>query len=628
MSDLNSSIACPAAEETCPAAEEIYLYANGKYKDQRATDIETHLLACAQCETLLDSLDDPSDALIQALATLPVSSDDEVAYQELYAAVLAKPTRFADEPEAAAQFRNDSRLADPALGPLPCRLGSYELQFCIGRGASGAVYRAKHVKLDQAVAVKVLDGSRSFATDSFLQEMKTIGSLAHPHIVRATDAGEADGLHFLVMEYVDGIDAARLLFRAGPLRVADACEIIRQAALGLQCVHDRSLVHRDIKPSNLLVTVEGQVKLLDLGIAIRSDGQQSNAKPLGTSDYMAPEQRDNPATVDHRADLYSLGCTLHRLLTGKAPVKPYAVPPEVPRAVERLLHRLLAPAPADRPASANEVIESLRPHVRGADLQTLVATTCPNLPTPKPSTKPQGNRNVPSRRTALVGLATAGAAVMLFSRLRFGKSPQLQKTLWRGLSPVAPKLLMSLGPPGHATLRTNGASEIAVDSEALTLIHLGRPVSGLFQLEVDLLQEDWQGGGVFFQWQYDTKQTAPLFRFQSVELKPSTDSSAPRKLLWSQWTAKREGGKVITHKNRLGRSRRRTFAQPPRAAASNSLRATRYARNCLEWSEPAFLKLATFYRGPQPPATLCRPTVDRIPWQARAFKSARQHHLP
>ena len=175
----------PPLAVTCPAAKEIYLYATGEYDEERATDIETHLLACVECETLLDSLDDPSDAIIRALATLPTSPDDENSYQQLRTAALAQPVEIPQAAAFATQLQRLNHLADPALGPLPYLLGNYELQTCIGRGASGAVYRARHLKLDQTVAVKVLDPSRSFAADSFLQEMKTIGSLAHPHIVRA-----------------------------------------------------------------------------------------------------------------------------------------------------------------------------------------------------------------------------------------------------------------------------------------------------------------------------------------------------------------------------------------------------------------------------------------------------------
>ena len=344
------------SEAPCPESEAIRNYATGGLDDCEAEQIETHLLNCPQCETLLDRLDDASDAVIQALATLPMSPDDELAYQEMRKNALSNPVVLGSSGNASAQLQFASRLADPDLGPLPRRLGSYELLACIGRGASGAVYRARHLKLDQTVAVKVLDSSRTIDPESFLQEMKTIGSLTHANIVRATDAGEADGLHFLVMEYVEGIDAARVLFRNGALPVADACEIARQTALGLQFVHEQSLIHRDVKPSNLLVTVDGQVKLLDLGIATRSDqtppDDDAPARPQGTYDYMAPEAWHNPAVIDERSDLYSLGCTLYKLLTAQVPLRDAEVDANSLATLPRSLQRLLAqPAGEGSPAA-------------------------------------------------------------------------------------------------------------------------------------------------------------------------------------------------------------------------------------------------------------------------------------
>ena len=134
----------------------------------------------------------------------------------------------------------------------------------------GTVYKALHTKLDRHVAIKVLPKGRledSQAIARFEREMKAIGSLEHPNVVHAHDAREIAGTRFLVMELLDGLDLDQVVRRCGPLRVADACEVVRQASLGLQCAHEHNLVHRDIKPSNLMLTSSGQVKILDLGLA-------------------------------------------------------------------------------------------------------------------------------------------------------------------------------------------------------------------------------------------------------------------------------------------------------------------------------------------------------------------------
>ena len=150
------------------------------------------------------------------------------------------------------------------------RLGDYELLKKLGQGGMGTVYQAQHVRLKRVVALKVLPQNRLGNTEAiarFEREIEAVGRLDHPHIVRALDAREVDGIRFLVMEHVDGLDLAEVVARCGPLSVADACEVTRQAALGLQCSEEHGLVHRDIKPSNLMLNAEGQIKMLDLGLA-------------------------------------------------------------------------------------------------------------------------------------------------------------------------------------------------------------------------------------------------------------------------------------------------------------------------------------------------------------------------
>jgi len=286
-------------------------------------------------------------------------------------------------------------------------LGQYELLCVLGRGAMGTVYKARHSKLDKIVAVKVLDIGRlrdERAVARFEREMKAIASAEHPHIVRATDAGESEGRHFLVMEYVAGLDLSRLLSNVGPLPAAEACELIRQAALGLHYAHSKGLVHRDLKPSNLMLASNEdgspQVKILDMGLALlrtprASEGREltANGQVMGTFDYMAPEQATDSHKVDIRADIYSLGATLYKLLCGRPPLAGHEedspvkrlmtmanetplpivqrrsdLPEDLPAVVDRMLAR----NPDERYATPAEVAAALTPFCVACDLTALL----------------------------------------------------------------------------------------------------------------------------------------------------------------------------------------------------------------------------------------------------------------
>ena len=550
----------------CLSAEDLREYVLGSMDDQQAGQLEQHLVDCSNCEQLLVSLEDHSDAFIEALSVLPASPDDEAEYQQLREQALKAPVEIADPARAKELFRHTSRLKDPVEAPLPFQLGNYELLERIGRGASGAVYRARHSRLNKIVAVKVLDPACANNLESFVQEIETIGSLTHPHVVRATDAGEANGLHYLVMEFIEGVDAGRLLHHHENLPVADACEIVRQAAIGLQFLHDKSLIHRDIKPSNLLVTAAGQIKLLDLGIATRSNAQAEGAtpeqppliQPQGTLAYMAPEQITAPGKVDTSSDLYSLGCTLFKLLVGTAPTQPVPAVTDlrydVPRSVDRLLQRLLAPEPKDRPESPNEVIETLREPARSANLPLLIAPLCPEATVAtQTGTRPPGDWAAPkmfTRRSALAALGAAGAAgvsMMLWPGLH-SPGPALQTARWRSLQPVSSKVLLSLGKPESTSWEVLADDQIRVVSDDLALIQLGRPVVGVFALRVRLHPQEKQSCGVFFQGQQKRLDESSAFLFQTVELKldqPNSNGSevthSTDLLTWNLWTAKRRG---------------------------------------------------------------------------------------
>ncbi|MCX7422089.1 MAG: serine/threonine-protein kinase, partial [Planctomycetia bacterium] len=294
----------------------------------------------------------------------------------------------------------------PGAISIGSQLGPYQIVRKIGQGGMGAVYEARHIKLKKSVAIKILPPEMTKSPTlvaRFEREMEAVGALDHPHIVRAMDAGEFNGTHFLVMEYVEGTDLSQWVKEQGPLSIATACRAMQQAALGLEHAHEHGLVHRDIKPSNLLACTPKQarraseglpptnddnhalvgrtglesctIKILDLGLARLAEhddasaGLTSSGQVLGTPDYMAPEQWDDTHTVDGRADLYSLGCTLFYVLTGKAPYasnKPRsmlhimkahvdgAIPdltercPQVPAELNALYQRLLAKKLEDR----------------------------------------------------------------------------------------------------------------------------------------------------------------------------------------------------------------------------------------------------------------------------------------
>src|SRR3954465_15801139 len=204
-------------------------------------------------------------------------------------------------------------------------LSQYVLLDRLGEGGMGEVFRARHTRLDRDVALKVMRKEKMAnpeAVKRFRREIRAAARLPHENVVRAYDADQSGDVHFFAMEFVDGTTLDRLVRDQGPLPVADACEYVRQAALGLQHAFEQGLTHRDVKPANLLVDKAGVVKISDLGLVLVGDpdtgepGSRITKEGLtvGTPDYVAPEQARNPRAADVRADIYALGCTLYYLL--------------------------------------------------------------------------------------------------------------------------------------------------------------------------------------------------------------------------------------------------------------------------------------------------------------------------
>ncbi len=413
-------------ERACPSVDEIRDFLNERLVPARDQELSLHIQDCQSCSELMTTVVDSDETqdhgdLLPVLAEIRTVQKDQSFEAE--DACLQAVERARQIPERSSSSAPGSEVNDIAerVSP-PSMLGPYELGAEIGTGGMGSVYRATHSKLGRTVAVKILHGRRMSQPDAiarFEREMKAVGQLEHPNIVRATDADEDDGVQYLVMEYLDGVDLSSLVRQRGPLPAADACELVRQAANGLQHAHENGFVHRDVKPANLMLcaTQNGGandtecratvaphsvrkapcVKILDLGLALldeaTDDALTSTGQVMGTTDYMAPETLDWTSQIDIRADIYSLGATLCKLLTGRAPyddgkprsqmqkLKALATREPTPISNHRsdlskelvdIIGRMLACSPNDRYATPHEVAEALLDHTVGNDLAALL----------------------------------------------------------------------------------------------------------------------------------------------------------------------------------------------------------------------------------------------------------------
>lgn len=359
------------------------------------------------------------DYQLKGIKTVPV-------YELLYDG--SKPRPLRERPKSGPEREWQSIHTMPVEGLSPTtpgggvgllsklqRVGNYELEELLGSGGMGDVYRARHTQFDRTRAVKVIkpqflgEGHEDIVR-RFYNEIKAVGKLEHKNIVVAIDSSApSDLVHYLVMEYIDGVGLDQLVAMHGPLSVPDACETIRQAARGLQYIHRNGMVHRDIKPSNLMLSVidndqvhsdssvmegaerqRGVVKILDLGLALLAqDGQDRltryENRAMGTGMYMSPEQWKT-TSVDIRADIYSLGCSLYHLLAGHPPfadseLRPEkaheksAIPPiratSLPRKLWDVIRKMMAKRPEDRYAEPDEVAAALLPFCEGHNLPAL-----------------------------------------------------------------------------------------------------------------------------------------------------------------------------------------------------------------------------------------------------------------
>ena len=303
------------------------------------------------------------------------------------------------ECEKITQFQASAALQKRATALV---IGDYHVLDVIGAGGMGQVYKARHRIMKRLVAIKIMHTARATnpkLVQRFYREVEAVARLSHPNIVTAYDAGETPGGLYLAMEYVDGVDLSAILKAIGALEINQAINVVLQVARGLAYAHSHKVIHRDIKPGNLLLAKDGTVKILDMGLARFTEDEAAEVSltmvgPLmGTVEYMAPEHAANARDADHRSDIYSLGCTMYRLLTGHLPYggetavekvlaqREHPIPllsdaiGQVPESLQGIFARMVAKRPEDRYQSMDDCLVDLREIARETEHCDISALT-------------------------------------------------------------------------------------------------------------------------------------------------------------------------------------------------------------------------------------------------------------
>jgi len=283
---------------------------------------------------------------------------------------------------ATARDQRPPRFKAPKPEELTSRFPQLEILDLIGHGGMGAVYKARQVRLDRLVALKIIAPDAAaepgFA-ERFEREARSLAKLNHPHVVAVYDFGVADGIYFLIMEYVSGTDL-RHLIQSKEVSAESALAMVPQICNALQFAHDQGIVHRDIKPENILIDLQGNVKIADFGLAKLVD-RTSDYRTLtragqvvGTPHYMAPEQLDRPQEVDHRADVYSLGVVFYEMLTGELPLGRFNRPSKRVRVdvrLDQVVLRALEREPGRRYQHVSEIGSEVKSLQGGAHVTLL-----------------------------------------------------------------------------------------------------------------------------------------------------------------------------------------------------------------------------------------------------------------
>jgi len=401
-----------------PTDQTLSSYGLGKLDDGLAESVNEHLESCPACRRRVAEL--TSDSFVGRLRNAWGRPDSPAAIVSSTAGL----SMLAAEPGSPAP-------APPPPSTLPAGLADhrdYEIMRELGRGGMGIVYLAENKLMGRQEVLKVVSSqliNRRNVLDRFLAEIRNAARLHHPNVVTAYSAIRIGESVVLAMEYVEGLDLAKMVEVRGPLPVANACNYVHQAALGLQHAHKHGMVHRDIKPSNLMLARQGDralIKVLDFGLAkVQSEGVVDggltrDGQMLGTPDYIAPEQISDARRADIRADIYSLGCTLYYLLTGGPPfqgtslydvlqahhstdAKPLnLVRPEVPVELAALVAKMMAKEPERRFQQPKEVAQALAPFFKKGNVApTGSKPEVSRAPQPQPNPATDGAGSLPTR---------------------------------------------------------------------------------------------------------------------------------------------------------------------------------------------------------------------------------------
>jgi formylglycine-generating enzyme required for sulfatase activity len=354
----------------CPDHETLRRWNAGTLPHEEFESVADHLESCSACQASLEQLEAPSFVVDQRLAGVTAADLDRAR-----TAIEADATTVQAVSSWIADLQSYSpKNFEPSLS-VPCELRQYEVLKLLGHGGMGEVYHARHKRLKRDVALKVMRSHRQedpVAQSHFLREIETAGQLDHPNLVRAYDAWEQDGYVFLTQELLDG-DSLGWLASQGEIRSAtEVLDYLTNICRGLEGLHARGFLHRDVKPSNIMRLRDGTIKLIDYGLAVPTDFDESRTvHRAGTVGYMAPEQANGSETLDQRSDVYSVGCVLKFLLHHLSVEQTDERDATARIELAQLADDMTQTRPEDRPSTIAAVLQRLERLSRRDEIDTM-----------------------------------------------------------------------------------------------------------------------------------------------------------------------------------------------------------------------------------------------------------------